>query len=168
MEEIRIYHSLRKNAILMVASVIMVVYVLMEDSDGSNPFRPWFDLFAFACLFVSLYMLLGERVFRRPFIVVTDELVRVNYIGHRLELNLEDVAGIGLVGSDKIPMIGVDLEEEAEQRMRESEGFFKKYSRKFNERLYGYWLVLPANDLTVKPEQLLDLIGERLTDCTKG
>ena len=94
MEEIRIYHSLRKNVFLMVASVIMVAYVLMEDSDGSNPFRPWFDLFAFACLFVSLYMLLGERVFRRPFIVVTDEFVRVNYIGHRLELNLEDVAGI--------------------------------------------------------------------------
>ena len=74
MKEIKIYHSIWKNLILVAICLAFVVLGVLQLLDGRNSFLVWAStlFFGIGGLFM-LYIILRQRITNKPYYVITDE-----------------------------------------------------------------------------------------------
>ena len=111
---------------------------------------------------------LRERLFHTPYITITDEKVVVNHVGRIWEYNLADVhrfelreyRGYGPRFYISTAIISVHYKRNVEaKKMKEAKGM-DGINRKMNVAMTNAQDGIHANNLTMKPKQLCDLLNE--------
>lgn len=162
MNEIKVYHSVWKNAITIfgcLAFAVLGFLVLREDG------RQWFGwiavvLFGLGGLFM-VYQVIKERITHQPYLIIADEYVRMNS-GKGYEIRYADVDSFFLTKVVSAKMIGITYKKEIEaQKMAEAKEAGRAV-RRFNTRVAGTQAAIPVFDLTLKPQEIVDVLNERL------
>lgn len=166
MEEIRVYHSLWKNGLLIVvcfAFAAIGIYSLVV-----HPEKSWLWagvgilFFGLGGLFM-LWLMLRERITDKPYYLVTDESIIMNSGLKSWEIRFADVERFFLTGK----MIGIRYKKDREIQKYEDASKLGRIVRRFNVRITGSQEALPADDMTIKPKVLCDLLNERVKRLRK-
>ena len=163
MEEIRIYHSIRKNIAIMAVSFAFVALGVFQLVKGDSSFIIWAGILFFGiCGLFFVFLMLRERISHRPYYVITDECVIMDSGMKKWEIRFADVEEFYLMNVMSTKQIGIRYKKEIElQKMNDASNVGRRI-RKMNERIAGVQESLPADDLTIKPQQLCDLLNMKL------
>ena len=167
MEEVKVYHSLGKNAVLVatcLAFAVSGIYLLIRQPE-SNHVILWTGVvfFGLGGLFM-LWLMLREWITHTPYYVITDESVIMNSGVKQWEVRFADVDNFFLTSVASSKMIGIHYNRDGAWAAEVDSGSVSRMVRKMNTKIAGAGEGLPADDLTVKPQQLCDLLNERLRD----
>ena len=167
MEEIRIYHSLWKNGLLILVCFAFAglgIHSLVVHPEKSGIVF-WLGLLFFGLggLFM-LWLILRERITDKPYYLVTDESVTMNSGLKAWEVRFDDVESFFLVGK----MIGIRYKKDKEIQKMEDASCLGRIVRRFNQRIGGSQEHLYAADMTMKPKELCDLLNERVKKMKDG
>ena len=135
MDEIKVYHSLWRNAIVITVCVIVICAILIFHLGKKNPFMDWFFVLFFGGVgLFSAYTVMKERIKGKPYIVITDKKILV-YNREFLEIRFADIESFSLSGKN----IVIEYKNDATLE------------------------VLMTGPLTITPQKLCELMNERLT-----
>ena len=167
MEEIRIYHSLWKNApviLICFAFAALGIRTLIVHPEKMG-LGLWVGLllFGFGGIFM-LWLILRERITGKPYYVVTDESVIMNSGMKAWEVRFADVERFFLVGK----MIGIIYKKDREIQKMEDASWLGRIVRRFNQRIGGSQEHLYASSMTMKPQEICDLLNERVKKMKGG
>lgn len=142
MNEIKVYHSVWKTAVTILADLLIVALGVCAILKGSTPVIAWF-LVVFFCFAagIAAYPPLKEKLTGQPYLTVTDECVKVD--GRRVqEIRFADVESFVLKRMliDKIIVVNYSSEKATPG-------------------------AIIVSDLTVKPEELFKILNGRLAAC---
>ena len=164
MEEIRIYHSIRKNIALVAVSFAFVAMGVFQLLNGDNAFIVWADVLFFGlCGLFFVFLMLRERINHKPYCIITDECVLIDSGMKKWKVRFADVEEFYLIKVMSTKQIGIRYKKEIEFQKMNDASSAGRTIRKMNERIAGVQESLPADDLTIKPQQLCDLLNIRLT-----
>ena len=164
MENIEIYRSRKKNIIILLVCIAFVcVCVYLTGQDKVARIVSWIGIAFFgACAVVLLYAFLRERLLHKPFLVITDSEVRMDG-GFKLHsFRFSEVERFTWANVNDVLFIAAVLNERAERRKMTDASPAGRFFHRANIRLTGGMENIPADDLTVKPNELLDLLNQRL------
>lgn len=181
MEEIKIYHSLWKNAkqiLFCIAFTALGVYVIAKGAQGKTLFWAWTSIIFFGCGgLIIIYDLLMQHITHLPYMLITNEYVRVN-VTHKkkIEIRFADVKSFYLINAkvpstkrgrlrfSKMPQIfiGIRYKSEMEQDKLGNAATGERIIRKINSRWVGSQEHLLVVDLTLKPEEVCELLNKRV------
>ena len=161
MEEIRIYHSLWKNGLLILicfAFAALGIYSLVAHPEQSG-FVFWLGLLFFGLggIFM-LWLILKERITGKPYYLVTDESIIMNSGWTAWEVRFADVESFFLVGK----MIGIRYKKDTEIQKMKDASVLGRIIRRFNQGIGDSQEHLDVSNMTMKPKELCDLLNERL------
>lgn len=167
MEEIRIYHSLWKNGILILvcfAFAALGIHTLIVHPEKMG-FWLWMGLLFFGLggLFM-LWLILMERITDKPYYVVTDESVTMNSGLKAWEVRFADVERFFLAGK----MIGIRYNKDREIQKMEEASMLGRIIRRFNQRIGDAQEHLYVSNMTMKPQELCDLLNKRVKKKNGG
>ena len=163
MEEIRIYHSLWKNGLLILVCFAFAglgVHSLIVHPEKSGIVF-WLGLLFFGLggLFM-LWLILRERITDKPYYVVTDESVIMNSGLKAWEIRFADVKSFFLMGK----MIGIRYKKDIEAGTTIEEVEDGISMRKKTLLNPGEPYDIYVTDLSKKPKDILNLLNQRLKD----
>ena len=162
MEEIKIYRSLQKNALLLLlcaACAGMGVFLLIS---GGHALLAWGNivLFSGGGLYL-IYLLVRERLGDHPYLVISGDGIAVD--GQRVwAVRFADVEAFTLVGVSKSVQIAVKYKPDVRVRKLEATHAIGKAFRRMNEESIGAQESFPVDNLEMKPQAILDLLNKRL------
>jgi len=159
MEDIHVYHSFKKNFLTIAISLVftaIAIYGLINHKN--NELWIWGCLLFFGggALFI-IGTILKERITGRPFLVISDESVVMNS-RKAWEVRYADVEHFFLTGK----LIGIYYKEDVDAEKMNTNNYLGRLVRRFNVKLTGVQEHLPASNLTISPQQLCNLLNERL------
>lgn len=172
MKEVKIYHSVWKNLPTILISLVFTILFIYALTQGKGtPLWVWVGLLFFGLggLFM-LFMLLRERLLHKPYITITDDKVIVNHVGRIWEYNLADIRrfelheyrGWGYRFFFYTSIISVHYKSNVEtKKMGEAKGI-DRITRKMSVAMMNAQEGIKADQLTMKPKQLCDLLNKRL------
>lgn len=162
-EDILIYQSWWKNIITSLFLLILAGMSIYGYIIGKVP--GWTLLAGIligVCGLISLYIFVKQRLKHAPYMVITDESVKV-LIGKGMEFKFADVEDFSLLGYPFwSSVIGIHYKEGVQQRKMEEASKAGRIVRKFNEKTAGAQEGVPASGLTVRPKVLCQMLNERL------
>ena len=104
-----------------------------------------------------------ERINHKPYYIIADECVIIDSGMKKWEVPFADVEEFYLINVMSTKQIGIRYKKEIElQKMNDASNVGRRI-RKMNERIAGVQESLLADDLTIKPQQLCDLLNMKLT-----
>lgn len=169
MNELKIYHSVWRNGITIIACLAMAGLGLFFGlREGGMPWIVWMGVafFALGGMFMT-YLVVKEKMTRQPFLIITDEFVRMNS-GKGVEIRYADVDAFFMTGVWSAKMIGIAYKKEIEARKMEEAKDVGRAVRRFNTKIAGAPEAIPANDLTMTPQEIITILNERLVAAKKG
>ena len=110
-----------------------------------------------------LFLILRERIGNKPYYIITDECVIMDSGMKKWEVRFADVEEFYLINVMSTKQIGIRYKKEIELQKMNDASSAGRTIRKMNERIAGVQESLPADDLTIKPQQLCDLLNMKLT-----
>ena len=140
MKEIKVYHSVWKTVVTILADLLIVALGVFAIQRGSTPVIAWLLVlfFCFAAL-TTAYPLLKERTTKQPYLAITDEHI--------------------IVDSRKTPEIRfADVDSFILKKFIVSALIEVHYS---NEKSTPGAIMV--SDLTIPPKKLFEILNERLT-----
>ena len=161
MEEIRIYHSLWKNApviLICFAFAALGIRTLIVHPEKMG-LGLWLGLliFGFGGIFM-LWLIQRERITGKPYYVITDESVTMNSGMKAWEVRFDDVERFFLTSK----MIGIIYKKNREIQKMEEVSSIGRIVRRFNQRIGGSQEHLYVSSMTMKPQEICDLLNERV------
>jgi hypothetical protein len=163
MNEIKINHSVWKNAIAIINGLTMAglgIYVGIRDGEFPRIVRMAIVFFGLGGLFMA-YMVIKDKIAHRPFLIITDEYVRMN-AGKGYDIRYADVDAFFMTRVWTNKMIGIAYKKEVEARKIEEAKEVGRAVRRFITKIVGTPDAIPAYDLTMKPKEILEILNERL------
>ena len=168
MKEIKVYHSLLKNLLLLTSCL---VFIALGISTLFNPHKDistfgtvisWTAILFFGCggLFM-LYQILKERFTGQAYYVITDKSLIMNSSKH-FEVCFADVEAFYLTNVMGNQMISIRYKPNMEVQKFENASTLGRLTRRFNERVAGTQEGIPAYGLNIKAQELCDLLNERV------
>ena len=171
MEEIKIYHSVIKSFWLLLGGVLFVAFgvwvINMGYAEEYSPkdqiffiFFGWLSIIFFGIgSLVYLYQILNEKIFKKPYITITDTCLEWNHKFGRKIIYFRDVESFSIytISSAKggdFPYIGLRYRN---QLLRKEPNFFVRI---FNKKVYDE--SIPVQYLTLKPQEICDILNNRL------
>ena len=131
---------------------------------GEKSFFAWTGILFFGGggLFV-LFLILRERIAHKAYYIITDECVIIDSGMKKWEVRFADVEEFYLINVMSSKQIGIRYKKEIEFQKMNDASSAGRTIRKMNERIAGVQESLPADNLTIKPQQLCDLLNMKLT-----
>lgn len=169
MNEIKIYHSVWKNAITIIISLTIAgLGIFVGLRKGGMPWIVWMGIvfFALGGLFMA-YMVVKEKIAHQPYLIITDEYVRMNS-GKGYDIRYADVDAFFMTRVWSAKMIGIAYKKEIEARKMEEAKEVGRAVRRFNAKIAGAPEAIAANDLTMKPQAIIGILNERLIAFKKN
>ena len=163
MREIRIYHSIWRNIPLLAICFVFVAMGIFMLLHGEQSFIVWVCILFFGIggLYV-LFLILRERINNKPYYIITDECVIMDSGMKKWEVRFSDVEEFYLINVMSSKQIGIRYKKEIEFQKMNDASSAGRTIRKMNERIAGVQESLPADNLTIKPQQLCDLLNMKL------
>ena len=168
MNEIKVYHSVWKNVITIIACLVMAgLGILVGLREGGLPWIVWVGIvfFAFGGLFMA-YVVVKEKIAHQPYLIIADEYVRMNS-RKSWEIRYADVDSFFMTRVWSAKMIGITYRKEIEVRKMEETKHVGRTVRRFNTMIAGTPEAIPVNDLTMKPKAIIEILNERLIASKK-
>ena len=168
MNEIKVYHSVWKNALTTIGCLAMAgLGIFAGLRKGGMPWMIWVAIVIFGLggLFLA-YLVAKEKITHRPFLLITDEYVRMNS-GKGWDIRYADVDSFFMTRVGSAKMIGITYRKEVEARKMEEAKEVGRAVRRFNTSIAGAQEAIPVNDLTMKPNEILEILNERLIASKK-
>lgn len=171
MENIKIYHSLGKGPIIAAICIIVagICEIVMDGVvrltwEGYFKWTPWMiGLFLFG-LGLSLAICFWKyKNQKTPFLEVTDDKVIMNSV-KSWEIPFSEVEEFFFTDITK-QLIGIHYKNDAEAQKLENARGIGNTVRKMNQMLVGAQEGIPTYRLSMKPQELLDLLNQRLEAC---
>lgn len=172
MEDIHIYSSVRKYSFFISFFLIFAalgVYCLTKDSSNT---KLWIAtlIFCFGGLFM-LYLILKERLARKPFLTVTDKGIIINVI-NKWEVSFADVDEFYLKDMASVQLICIRYKENIAIKKMNKAGWLERIIRSFNLGIQKSQESFPAHVLNMKAKELCYLLNNRLNTyherCSKS
>ena len=172
MEEIRIYRSPWKSALLVIICFAFTagsLFMLKSDESISliNRIILWMGVILFGvggCL--MLYITLRGWFADVPFILITNESVTLN--NHKsTEYRYADIKAFRLCEANSAKFIAVDYKKDVDTRKLAEASKFGQTVRKLNIKISGAQEAIPVDQLTLKPDVILEILNENLAAYNK-
>ena len=160
MEDVKVYRSIRGNAPTILGCFLFASIGGIFFYQKNECFMAALALFFFGGggTFL-LFLLIWERVLKRPYLVISEKTVRVNGLRKVLEIRFSDVDAFSFVSKW---MIGVRYKDDVELRKIEKSSRLYDSILKWNKQQYGSLEYISADGLTLTPQELYELLNGRL------
>lgn len=171
-EEIKIYRSVWRNALLSLCSFAFVaISVLILFSENKKPgldIVAWIGILFFGLGgLLIIYDIFKEQVTRTPYLIITDKKAAINS-WRSWEASFADVETFFLISHSTAGMIGVKYKKDIETQRLDNASQLGRAIRNINVKLTGAQDAIAADGLTVKPQALCDLLNERLEEFNRN
>ena len=173
MDEVRIYHTPWGGkawwAILMsLVFMGLFAWLIIDDPAMREDWRFWFSMIFFGILGLFFPLLaLWERLSGRPAIVVRADGVVCTALWRRSEYRFNEVKRFKLTRMSGQVFIAVHFDRQEEQRRLEDASKAGRIVRRLNIGMTGAQENIAASGLTMKPQELCDLLNQRLAGFIK-
>ena len=134
---------------------------------GKDSFLAWLGtlFFGIGGLFM-LWLVLRERITHTPYYLIRDDSIIMNSGLKTSEVHFADVecfflTEVGTAGG-KTKLIGIQYKENVELQKFEDAGKAGRAIRRFNVSVAGSQEALPADGLTINPNNLCEMLNERV------
>ena len=165
MEEIRIYHSLWRMLLLVLASFAIAVagfFIAIHSPKGFHIIVGWISVVFFGL--GGLYMLYGmlkERLTGKPFLMITDKCIIIETMKQTI-VNFADVKSFEVLKVRQQKFIAIHYKPNVEQQKMDEAGTIGRSFRSLNRRLVNAQETISTTGTGMKAEELCDLLNERL------
>ena len=144
--------------------VAMGIFMLLH---GEQSFIVWASILFFGGGgLVVLFLILKERITHTPYYMITDDGIIMNSGLKTYEVHFTDVECFYLtkvgIARVKTTLIGIQYKESIELQKIEDASKAERAVRRFNKRVAGSQEALPAEDFTIKPKDLCEILNERV------
>lgn len=168
MNEVRIYHTpwggrIWWAVLLSLGFVGLFVWLVIEDPALRGDWRCWLGLifFGIMALFFPL-VALWERLLGRPAVVVMADKVVCTALCRRSEYRFDEVKEFKMTQMSGQEFIAVHFDKQEEQRRLQDASKMGRAVRHLNIGMVGAQESIAASGLTMKPQELCDLLNSRL------
>ena len=170
-EEVRVYHSVWKNLMLGFLSLLIAgtAGFLLQDSnsrlDTVDELIFWSGLILFGAggLFIIISILYNKSQNRPLFIIYNDRIdCYVQIKSAYTSIYYVDVEQFRLVNLRSVKFIAIDYKETPLANKMDSASVLMRWGLKFNRNVTGAIENLPADSLTMKANDILELLNNRL------
>ncbi|MBO4431192.1 MAG: hypothetical protein J5790_07640 [Bacteroidaceae bacterium] len=167
MKEIKLYHKVwmfLPVLLIMLALTIVYLIPIIRGNNSSYWIWNWFLLLFSGSFFLwGLFAILRERVLHKPALTITEDKVIVN---GKKEYHFADIHHFALIEYPGLyistNVISIHYMPSVEtKKMSEAKGIDRIY-RKMNVAMMNAQDSIQVTNLTMKPQQLCDLLNERL------
>jgi hypothetical protein len=169
MEEIKIYHSLWRMLLMGIgglAFAVMIISILHSPRAG-NVIIGYIGIVFFGLGGLALiYWALKERLTGRPFLTITDEGIVCNGGWKQYEIRFADVNSFVLLGGRQNKIIGIHYKKGVEHQKMENANLIGRLARKFNLAVSGTQESISVSGVSIKAQELCDLLNDRLKQLT--
>lgn len=168
--EIRIYQSVWRNALLVACCLIVVIVGFINLRYGkSHPVMgktlDWLVvvLFGGGALFITVTTL-HNRIRHIPFLIIYDDRLELykQITGSYETVNFADVQEFRLFKINSAKMIAIDYKEDPLIHKVEESSAVKQKLMEFNFRVAGAIEAIPCTNLTMKGEEICELLNSSL------
>ena len=168
MEEIKIYHSLKKNLLLLTCCLVFTflgINVLVNPHKEISIFGIIMSLlgvllFGGGSLFV-LYQILKERLTGQAYYVITNQSLIMNS-GKGFEVRFADVEMFYISKIVGTSLICIRYKPNVEVQRFENSTLLGRLTRRFNVHQVGTQEGLPADGLNIKAQELCNLLNKKV------
>jgi len=170
-EEVRVYHSVWKNLMLGFLSLLIAgtAGFLLQDSnyrlDTVDELIFWSGLILFGAsgIFIIISILYNKSQNRPLFIIYNDRIdCYVQIKSAYISIYYADVEQFRLVNLRSVKFIAIDYKETPLANKMDSASVLMRRGLKFNRNVTGAIENLPADSLTMKANDILELLNNRL------
>ena len=136
---------------------------MLLHSPRTNHVIAWIGIIFFGLGGLALlYWLLKERLTGQPFLTITDEGVVYSGGWKRYEIRFADVNSFVLLGGKQNKIIGVHYKKGVERQKMEDASLIGRLARKFNLAVSGTQESISVSGVSIKAQELCDLLNDRL------
>lgn len=172
MEDVKVYHSIWKYSFLILVFFAFSIglFWTLDYRSGYNWILWLGILFSAGGGVIFLYMIFIERILHQPFFTITDNGIIMNTI-KKYEIEFSNVKDFSLSEIKaggfyhiyfKHRFISIHYKKNIERKKYNKASRFGRTIRDFNKFVSGAQEAIPVDGLTIKPQQLCDLLNERL------
>ena len=168
MQEIKIYHSVWKSLLLVILGFSFTIFLwrMLQIPPANTPFFikliTWIGLlFLGFCSLYMLFLLLHQLLTRQPYLTITDQCVIIKTVRTQV-INFADVNSFELITYRNNKFIGIHYKRGVANRKNKGANRFDRIIRNLNKRLVNTPETISTTCLTMKTEQLCNLLNERL------
>ena len=164
MEEIKIYHSSWKSYFLLFFSLILVGCSVWLFTSGPQEINfgtiitTMSVLFTLATATYAIYSTLHERLTNQPYCVITDRSLIINE-KNGIEIRFADVEEFHI---SKLTNKQILIRYKNDRKEPKEDGIIGRLSNRFDDYLINTNDSIDASGLTYNPQELCDLLNERV------
>jgi len=160
MEEIKLYHKvwMALPPLLILLGLSIVAIVPLSQGKGPLFWNCFLLLLSGGTFLWGLSVLIRERVLHKHAIIITDDKLIVG----KKEYNFADIHHFDLIYFSKSDVIRIHYKPDVEAKKKSEAKGMDRIVRKINRILMGAEDCIQVANLTMKPEQLCNLLNKRL------
>lgn len=170
--ETKIYQSIWKNMLLVVACFLFVALACIMIQDDTYSIRwpgsklvGWIGLVFFGVGGIVIFVAtVYNRIRHIPLLVIYEDRLElyVQSKGKYQVINFADVSRFRLIKFRSAKMITIDYKNGAIKRKYKESSAFRRWLMDFNFMTVGAMEAIPAHNLTMKGEDLFNLLNKHL------
>ena len=165
MEVVKIYYSLLRIMLLLLASILFVlagIFIIHMHRNVFELVAGWVGILFFGCCgILYLYSLLKERLFDQAHLTINDE--ELTYRRFRtIHVHFADVASFEVRKLDNIEFIAINYKPDVERQKMQDASIFGYLFRSMNKRLINALDSISVTDISITADELCHLLNERL------
>ena len=165
MEELRIHQSLWRVLLLTLCSILMIAASVFLIHFHRNTFEwviGWIGVLFFGlCCLVWLYSILKEWLMHRPFLTIKDDCL-ICQAPRKMVVNFADVSSFSVKKVQNSAFIAIHYKPNVERQKMENASIFGYLFRSMNKQLINAQDSITTTGLSMKAEDLCNLLNKRL------
>ena len=165
MEEIKIYHSIWRMMLLILACILFVlggIFILHMHRNVFELVVGWVGILFFGCCSILyLYSLLKERLFDQPHLTISDE--SLTYRRYKtIHVRFADVESFEVRKLGDNEFIAINYRPDVERQKMQDASIIELGMRSLNKRLIDAQESISVVGISIKADELCRLLNERL------
>ena len=169
MEEIRIYHSVKRMLFLIIIGLAFVaISISMYNNPKANHVIAWLGIlfFGLGSLFMIVSML-KERLTQKPYLTITDEGLTINTM-KQCVVNFADVESFDVRQVKNEKFVAIHYKPNVERKKMKDASTVGRAVRELNVKLINAQENIAVTGTSIKAEELCDLLNERQKAAQKA
>ncbi|MBR4130508.1 MAG: hypothetical protein IKU02_06250 [Bacteroidaceae bacterium] len=165
MEELRIHQSPWRVLLLTLCSILMIaasVFLMHFHRNMFELFAGWIGILFFGlCCLAWLYSILKEWLMHRPFLTIKDDCL-ICQAPRKMVVNFADVESFSVGKVHDSAFIVIHYKPNVERQKMENASIFGYLFRSMNKQLINAHDSITTTGLSMKAEDLCNLLNKRL------
>ena len=165
MEEVKIYSSLWRMMLLILACLLFVfagIFILHMHRNMFHLVVGWGTILVFGCFgIILLFSFLKERLFDQAHLTINDE--ELTYRRFRtIHVRFADIASFEVREIGDNEFIAINYKPDVERQMMQNASIFDYLLRSMNKRLINALDSISVTDISMKADELCNILSKRI------